>query len=319
MTLHPLHLAAIVSAGIPGIYPVGAQELPDAVRGYDAAVIQDSAERRWRVLAPQDAETSIRLEAEHLILQSFTPALRARLPFAVPTVAGTVPYEGRSIFIYTYVPGKTYSINNLAALNAQVARAAGAHRDLAQEIGTDIATLHVTPEDIIYEADLPSYSAEELRVRKASELERAAASGHIPADLLHYWRMLLSPEHPMWQFRPRVVHGSLDSEKLVLNRGKVVEVTGWSELHVGDPAIDFAWLYSCEDTDFADRIIEIYRQQMPQLPDAYLAARAEFYADFATARWLLNGMNSGNDEMVQTALSIMLDIQDDLRATGRIS
>ena len=130
------------------------------------------------------------------------------------------------------------------------------------------------PEDIIYEADLPSYSSEQIRLRKNAELERAAATGKVPADLLAHWRAVLSPG-PMWQFRPRVVHGDMGAENLVLHvtptEARIVEVTGWSEVHVGDPAQDFAWLYSCQDIDFTDEAIEVYRQQMPQLPDAYLA------------------------------------------------
>ena len=116
MTLTPLQLAAIVSAGVPGIYPVGASAVLDDTADFDSAIIVDSTNRRWRVRAPRRPDASMRLEAEHLILQSFTPGLRARLPFQVPTVVGTVPYQDGSVFIYTHIPGTSYEIITILAL-----------------------------------------------------------------------------------------------------------------------------------------------------------------------------------------------------------
>ena len=319
MTLSPLQLAAIVSAGVPGIYPVGAEPVREDSDDFDSAIIADSTGRRWRVCAPRRPDASMRLEAEHLILQSFSPGLRARLPFAVPTVAGTVPYAGGNVFVYTHIPGTIYDVDQLAELSR---REVAANRpSLASIIAKDIATLHVMPEDIIYEADLPSYSSEQIRLRKNAELERAAATGKVPADLLAHWRAVLSPG-PMWQFRPRVVHGDMGAENLVLHvtpaEARIVEVTGWSEVHVGDPAQDFAWLYSCQDIDFTDEAIEVYRQQMPQLPDAYLAQRANFYAEFAIAQWLTHTVEVGDRDGATHAVSMLLDIQDDLRASGEL-
>ena len=192
---------------------------------------------------------------------------------------------------------------------------------LAAIIAKDIATLHVMPEDIIYEADLPSYSSEQIRRRKIAELERAAATGKVPADLLTHWQAVLSPG-PMWQFRPRVVHGDMGAENLVLevtpSQARIVEVTGWSDVHVGDPAQDFAWLYSCEDIAFTDEAVEVYRQQMPQLPDAYLAQRANFYAEFAIAQWLTHTVETDDKDGATHAVSMLLDIQDDLRSSGEL-
>lgn len=95
-------------------------------------------------------------------------------------------------------------------------------------------------------------------------------------------------------------------------------MTGWSDVHVGDPAQDFAWLYSCEDIDFTDEAVEVYRQQMPQLPDAYLAQRANFYAEFAVAQWLTHTVETDDKDGATHAVSMLLDIQDDLRSSGEL-
>ena len=75
---------------MPGIYPVGAEAVREDSGDFDSAIIADSAGRRWRVRAPRRPDASMRLEAEHLILQSFSPGLRARLPFAVPSIMAGV-------------------------------------------------------------------------------------------------------------------------------------------------------------------------------------------------------------------------------------
>ena len=116
MTLSPLQLAAIVSAGVPGIYPVATAAAPEESAEYDTAIITDSADRNWRVRAPRNHDASMRLEAEHQVLRSFTHGLRARLPFTVPTIAGTVPYNGMSVFVYTYVPGTHRDLEELARI-----------------------------------------------------------------------------------------------------------------------------------------------------------------------------------------------------------
>ena len=276
MTLSPLQLAAIVSAGVPGIYPVGAEAVREDSGDFDSAIIADSAGRRWRVRAPRRPDASMRLEAEHLILQS---------------------------------------VDQLAELSRR--EVAQGRPSLAAIIAKDIATLHVMPEDIIYEADLPSYSSEQIRRRKIAELERAAATGKVPADLLAHWQAVLSPG-PMWLFRPRVVHADMGAENLVLEVTPSEARTGWSDVHVGDPAQDFAWLYSCEDIDFTDEAVEVYRQQMPQLPDAYLAQRANFYAEFAVAQWLTHTVETDDKDGATHAVSMLLDIQDDLRSSGEL-
>ena len=102
---------------MPGIYPVATAAAPEESAEYDTAIITDSADRNWRVRAPRNHDASMRLEAEHQVLRSFTHGLRARLPFTVPTIAGTVPYNGMSVFVYTYVPGTHRDLEELARIN----------------------------------------------------------------------------------------------------------------------------------------------------------------------------------------------------------
>ena len=309
MTLSPLQLAAIVSAGVPGIYPVATAAAPEESAEYDTAIITDSADRNWRVRAPRNHDASMRLEAEHQVLRSFTHGLRARLPFTVPTIAGTGPYNGMSVFVYTYVPGTHRDLDELARINR------ANNSTLATDLGRLIATLHVMPEDIMIESDLPVYSSQNLRRRKLSELDRAASTRKVPAELVAHWRAFLEPG-PIWDFRTRVVHGKLGTETISIHNGTVAEVSGWSEVHVGDPAQDLSWLFACSDTAFTDEVVRVYSSQMPQIPDQHLVERAEFYAEFALAQWLTHAVEYGDAQMIAHGEQMLQAVCENLRDSG---
>lgn len=315
MTSTPLQLAAIVSAGVPGLYPVAALPSADDALDFDSAIIIDSADKRWRVRAPKHPEASVRLEAEHVILQSFSPGIRARLPFLVPTIVGTVPLDGRQAFIYTHIPGKHCDIDELADISYSTREG---KTNIADEIAHYIATIHVFPTTIVEEADLPVYTGEQIRERRLAELDRAVATGKVPSGLLTRWEQQLN-NSAMWQFRPRVIHGDLNEDNLVLDQKKVVEITGWSEVCVGDPAQDFAWLYACEDPLFRERIFETYRKEMPQEPDRNLEARASLYAEFGLAQWLIRGAELEDRVMISEAVSMLNHLEAELRAVNALA
>ncbi|WP_237204572.1 phosphotransferase [Rothia nasimurium] len=314
MTSTPLQLAAIVSAGVPGLYPVAALPSADDALDFDSAIIIDSADKRWRVRAPKHPEASVRLEAEHVILQSFTPGLRARLPFLVPTIVGTVPLDGRQVFIYTHNPGAHYDIDDLADLSHHTREG---QPNIADEIARHIATIHVFPTTIVEDADLPVYTGQQVRERRLAELDLAVATGKVPSGLLTRWEEQLN-DSAMWDFRPRVIHGDLNEDNLVLDQKKIVEITGWSEVCVGDPAADFAWLYACEDPLFRERVFASYREEMPQEPDRNLEARANLYAEFGLAQWLIRGVELEDRVMISEAVSMLDHLEAELRAVGAI-
>lgn len=315
MTSTPLQLAAIVSAGVPGLYPVAALPSADDTVDFDSAIIIDSADKRWRVRAPKNPEASVRLEAEHVILRSFSPGIRARLPFLVPTVVGSVPLGGKQVFIYSHNPGSHYDIDELADLSRSARRDT---EDVATAIAHDIATIHVFPQTIVEDADLPVYTGEQVRARRLAELDRAVATGKVPSGLLARWEEQIN-NVAMWQFRPRVIHGDLNEDNIVVDKKQIVEITGWSEVCVGDPAQDFAWLFACEDQAFRDRIFDLYRKEMPQEPDRNLEARANLYAEFALAQWLIRGVELEDRVMVSEAVAMLNSLEEELRAVGALS
>ncbi len=308
MNRQPMHLAALAAAAVPGLSPTGVVASPDDPADFSSAVVLAEKGERWRVRSPHTPEAAVRLETELQVLAGFTPAVRANLPFRAPSVAGAVRLDGLRTFVYQDMPGALHPLEDL------VDAGEGAVADVSRVM----AAIHTLPDQVVTLADLPVYTAEQVRTRRLNELDQAATTGRIPATLLRRWETALE-ERELWRFEPVPVHGDLHEENLLLERGRVVGVTGWTDLHVGDPAVDFAWLAAVEDPDFADRVLEAYRARRVASGaaddgDEHLMRRAALAAEFALAQWLVRGVDRHDDAMVAEAEEMLGELEDGIRA-----
>ena len=62
----------------------------------------------------------------------------------------------------------------------------------------------------------------------------------------------------LWRFNPCVVHGDLHEDNLLVDGDRVTAVTGWTDLRIGDPADDMAWLVASNEQAFVDAVLEHY-------------------------------------------------------------
>ena len=320
------HLAAVAAAGVPGLAPVAVGPSPDDDADFRSAVVLDASGRRWRVRSPLSPEASVRLETEHLVLRSFTPAVRSRLPFLVPTAAGSVAHGDLHAFVHSHIEGAPLDIDALARMAAEPDPEHHRHVPSAEppptltvQLGRLLAAIHALPTALVLDADLPGYTAEQCRQRRRTELRRAADTRRVPAALLHRWEHVLE-DRAVWRFRPRVVHGDLQEDDLVISRGRVRGVTGWTDLHVGDPAEDFAWLFAARDARLAEGVLEAYAAacrrtsfQAPDgAPDPHLLDRARLDAELALAQWLVRGVDRGAQDLVADAEQMLATLEQDV-------
>ena len=130
--------------------------------------------------------------------------LARRLPFSVPTPKGFAALkEGGRAAIYPYLPGQNVDFAQLPA-----------GPGLAAELGRAIAALHNADHGLFDEAGLPAYDADTYRTRRLSELDRAAATGHVPTGLLARWEKLLE-DVTLWRFAPTPTHGDLTGDQVL--------------------------------------------------------------------------------------------------------
>ena len=295
----------MATAAVPGLTPTAVSSAPDDPADFDSALLLDSEGKRWRVRSPRHAEASARLETEFLVLRAFAPGIRAELPFLMPTVAGTVRQGPLSTFVYSHLAGSTRSVEDLGAASPAVAR----------EIGAALAAIHDLPHSLVSNADLPSYTPNEFRQRRLNELDQAATTGKIPPLLLRRWEHALE-DVSLWRFNPCVVHGDLHEDNLLVDGDRVTAVTGWTDLRIGDPADDMAWLVASNDQDFVDAVLGHYTSARRDVPDAHLLRRAALSAEFALAQYLVKGLAAGNEEMIDEAESMLTVLAEDVAEHG---
>lgn len=294
-----LTLAALSTAAVPGMDVVDARLL-DSDGSNDVAVVIDSTRRHWIVRAPRDAAAGASLEAEMVLLRSLADRVDAGdLPFAVPTPAGyaTLPEGGRAV-VHPEVPGVPLQADRLQP-----------GPGLARSVGRAIAALHELPTSLVEDAGLPSYSAEEYRQRRLSEVDEAARTGRVPARLLRRWEQALE-NVAMWRFRPVVTHGELNGDHILVAQQSVNGVVDWAECQVADPADDLSWLLVAAPPESVESILEAYQLARTESADAHLVDRALLAGELALARWLLHGVRTEQKDVVDDAVEMLLDLDE---------
>lgn len=301
-----MELAALATAAVPGLSPTGVAVTADDARDFSSAVVTDAEGNTWRVRSPQHHEASVRLETELQILRGFSTAIRAELPFRLPSVAGAVRRGEMRTFVYNHLPGAPLTLDTIAA---------GSSEGLEDGIGRAIAAIHDVDDGVVDNADLPRYTADRFRQRRLNELDQAATTGRIPAVLLRRWETALE-DRALWDFPPTVVHGDLHEDNLLMDGGRVVAVTGWTDLHIGDPATDFAWLTAVPQAQVVSGVLEAYTHRRSDDADPHIMRRAALAAEFALAQWLVRGVNAEDPEIISEADSLLTQLAADVDATG---
>lgn len=291
MTRSPLFLAALASSAVPGLDPVAVESVPSRPGDlFEIAYVEDSQDRRWVVKAPCTAAAGAMLDD----ITALSGLLGRRLDVAMPMVRGHAPVpEGRAA-VYLRVPGRPLDFAGLGPGN------------LAAEVGRTLAHIHNVEHLLFEEAGRPSYDAEAHRHRRLSELDRAAATGHVPTGLLTRWEHALE-DVSLWRFAPSAVHGTFTGANVLASfddeddssSGRVRGVLAWEESRIGDPADDFAELASAAPPETLDAVLEAYAQSRVDRPDSHLVRRARLAAEMAPLRRLLHALASGQLDVVE--------------------
>jgi macrolide phosphotransferase len=295
VTRTALQLAALASAAVPGLDPVSVT--PPHVDGmdFDTAVVTDDQQRRWVVRAPRRTAAAVALDVEARLL----PLLGRYLPVPVPQPAGRAALpEGGECLVHPYLPGRPIRVDDLDAGSA-----------LAAQVGRTIAAVHEIEPRALDDAGLATYTAEEYRLRRLSDVDRAARTGHVPTPLLARWERALE-QVAHWRFATTPVHGDLAPEHVLVDGGTVSGVIDWGEACVADPADDLAWVVATTDADVLDTVVEAYAMGRSEAPDRHLVDRARLAGELALARWLLGGVAADDASVVDRASERLRDLAE---------
>ena len=299
----PLILAALTKAAVPALNIVHVGPLfGDASLKF--AIITDAEGRKYEARLPRSQAALTELELELRALKALDESARARLPFSVSTLVGEAKHsKGLRVLVLEHVPGREIDLERTSP-----------NGTLAENIGEVLGAIHNLPAAVVVDAQLPEYNPADIELKYVNEMDRMAATGKVPAALLDRWQTALE-DVSLFRYQPTVVHGSLDSQTVLqgeVDHAQIVTgVTNWSQLHIGDPAEDFAWIFGSGLNELCDVILMSYNTRHPN-KDETLRQRAQLYSELAIGRYLLAGVNSGNEEIVDDAVAILATYASDL-------
>lgn len=309
MTRSPLFLAALASSAVPGLDPVRVQGVATRPGDlFEIAYVQDSQDRRWVIKAPCTPAAGAMLDD----VSALSGLLGRRIEIAIPMVRGYSPVpEGRAA-VYLRLPGRPL---DFAALDAG---------PLAAEVGRTLGHIHNIEHLVFEEAGRPSYDAEAHRRRQLSELDRAAATGHVPTGLLTRWEHALE-DVSLWRFAPSAVHGTFTGDNVLASwqddddasTGRVRGVLAWEESRIADPADDFAELASVAPATTLDAVLDAYAATRIERPDVHLVRRARLAAEIAPLRRLLRALSAGELDVVESTAEQLRALEARVEADDR--
>lgn len=293
-----LTLAALATSAVDGLDVVGAQPFGSRGGDFDSALLTGRDGRHWIVRIPRSERAEQEQSADLVALRALSTGVRARLPFTVSTFAGQAPVDGTRAVVFEFVYGAKVPLRQIGL-------------ELAASIGSAVAAMHALPPSVAMDAGLPVRSAiEELRDVVAL-LDRAAATGLVPAALQARWERA-TQESALWQFTPTLVNGSLASDSFLSADDRVTGVLGWHALRVGDPASDLQWIAGSGRHDLADAAFAAYSRGRGSV-DRHLRERAGLLAELEVARWLLHGVATRSTQVVDDAVGMLSELVDDVQ------
>ena len=288
MTHSPLALAALASAAVPGLDPATVQGVAQRMgHQFEVAFVEDTQHRRWVVRAPRSAAAGAQMD----VAVSLLGLLSRRLPFSVPMPKGFVALaEGGRAVVYPFIAGRPLNFAHLPG-----------GPGIAAELGRALAALHNLDLALCDEAGLPSYDPDTYRTRRLADLDRAAATGHVPTRLLSRWERSLE-DVSLWRFAPTPTHGDLAGDEVLAvfdddddaTTGRIRGLTGWQDAKVADPADDFATLAMQAPASAFDAVLEAYAHARLDRPGKYLERRARLAGELKLVSGLLVAVGARN-------------------------
>ena len=295
-----LNLAALAVVAAPNVIParLALPQHRDADQTLTGLI--DVQGRHWEVIHTTNPTIGAALIAESRVLKQIGRRVDGGyVDFDVPRPEGGVTLPDKSyVQVRSHIPGHPLAIESLRP-----------GPGLAAGLGRALAQLHEIPPTLIEVAGLPVLTAADVRSNWQSLFDDAAMTGKVDSNLLARWESALD-EDLWWRFHPVVVHGDLAEENIITGGGSILAFKGLSQMRVGDPAEDLAWVYSSAPIDTLDVIEEAYDRGRIEGVDKYLRLRAELVSELNLARWLLHGVRTKDDAIIDEAVEMLEDLAE---------
>jgi aminoglycoside phosphotransferase (APT) family kinase protein len=311
MAKSPLILAALAKDAVRHLDFVQVKSLNAGADGaFDTALLTATTGEHYVVRIANTQSAGAEQEVELQALRALGSEGRAALPFKITSLIGeTKDDKGARALIFDFVYGSPTDVGSIDGGS-----------ELARNIGLAIAAIHKLPLSVVENAHLPEFQPEDILRARTAELDRFAATGKVPSVLLSRWEAVLE-DSTLFRFQPTVVHGSLNGDTVLEDDGReVAGVLAWSSLRISDPAEDLSWILGSENDPFADAVLAAYSANRPGV-DPSIRQRAVMYSEFERARWLMHGVNKGDQSIIDDAVEMLGTLAGDVEAgvIGRLT
>ncbi len=290
-------LAALATQALPGIsftktFPVHSDS------NYFSAVLRDDNGNGYVVQLPKNTASETLVAEEMLALNALTEAVRKSLPFEIPVFLGQAPYGKTRAVIFSEVPGVEAAASRLDAT-------------VAYRIGEATAAIHSLPTNVVTDAGLKTNTSTSAREIVSEILTRVEQSGHAPVDLMIRWGRAVD-DATLWNFAPTIIVDSLAADSFKISEGSVAAVSGWAGLSIGDPAIDLKWLLAGVPNAVAQVALDRYAEVLGTELTTAFRNRILLYAELELARWLIHGLDTGDDGIIEDAVAMLRSLTDQI-------
>lgn len=306
MARSPFTLVAAVTAALPGAEVVGARALTSDGDGrFDSAIATLADGRELVIRVAADDAAARELAEESLALRALTAGAREMLPFQVPTFIGETRLGEARALVTDLMPGFQIEAAHVPA-----------GRGAATSIGQAVAAVHGLPTSVVRAAGLTVRDAGDVRSEIQHLVDRAAATGRVPARLTARWRDATG-DGDLWRFEATVTLAGLQALSFLFEDDpqdgpQVIGVLGWRGLTVGDPAEDLGWLSGAPEA--AEDVHAAYVAASSRATDDALRVRARLHAELEFARWLVHGEEQRRPDIVDDAAGLLESLADGLRS-----
>lgn len=303
MARSPLTLAALATSAVAGLDVARTARFGSKDGGdYDSALLTARDGTHSVIRVPRSSAAESQQSADLVALRALSVGVRERLPFDVAHYLGQAAIGSTRAVVYDWVPGESIALEKIST----------GPEGLAASIGRAVAAIHALPTSFVADAGMPVLTAGECLRASVTIMDRASATGLVPASLVGRWERA-SEDSTLWQFQPTVIHGSLTAASLLVVKNDVSGVLGWQDLRVGDPAKDLQWLLGARREGIADGAFDAY-QAIRGAGDRQLRQRAKLYSELELARWLLHGTETRSTEIVDDAVGLLTALSESLRS-----
>lgn len=249
---------AIIAATFPQFRGVRVELLDE---GWDFRVFE--VDTRWLFRFPKREEGVTKLNMERKLLSGLGEWVSLPVP-NYEYFGGSRENSGRPFAGYRKLPG----------IPGDLSEAVDRHL-VARQLGLFLDKLHTYPVDRAREAgvweegDLVAH----WRDKSFEELNRIV---DLQVDLYHLRHYLESDVPSPFEDAPRLVHNDLWAEHILvdLRSGGVSGIIDWGDAAIGDPAVDFAGLYTWYGESWLECVLECY----PGTLDSEVISRARYLA-----------------------------------------